>query len=118
MPMIGAQRRNGPLALSTSPAMTSRVARVLRGAAIPGTPSGTFFNWSKTTGMTVTGVSMMTVPVTVGVRIRRNSASRAENANWNRARIRTRMASNAGPPSASAAMLTAMAAPEVPVTRT
>ena len=62
MPMIGAHRRRAPLAFSTTTAMTSRVARALSAAAGAGAPSGTFFNCSKITGMTVTGVSMMTVP--------------------------------------------------------
>ena len=67
------------------------------------------------TGITVTGVSIMTVPVTVGVRMRRNSDSRAEKANWNNARPITRVASNAGPPAASAAVLTAIAGAAAPM---
>lgn len=34
-------------------------------------------------GITVTGISMITVPATVGVRIRRNSERRLARANWN-----------------------------------
>ena len=80
-------------------------------------PLGTFFNWSNMTGMIVTGVSIRTVPVTVGVRMRRNSERRAEKTNWTRARTTTRVASNAGPPAERAAMLTAMATPDVPIAR-
>ena len=69
-------------------------------------------------GITVTGISMMTVPATVGVRTRRNSERRAESANWKSEEMTTKVASIAGPPSASAAMHTAMKAPEVPIRRT
>ena len=61
----------------------------------------------KTMGITVTAISMMTVPATVGVRIRRNSEE-----------ARTSVASIPGPPLASAAMQTAMKAPEVPMMST
>ena len=98
-------------------ATTTRVASALRGPATAGVSGGTFSSCSKMTGITVTGVSMMTVPVTVGVRIRRKSASRAENASWKRARATTRVASRAVPPASRAAMHTAMAAPDVPVAR-
>ena len=73
---------------------------------------------SKTIGMTVTGISMMTVPATVGVRIRRSSESRHASRNWKREEMTTRIASMAGPPWASAATQMAMKAPEVPITST
>ena len=105
MPMTGAHRRTRSFAASVMPAMTTRVVRAQSVAASGGVPPGTFFNCSNMTGMTVTGVSIRTVPVTVGVRMRRNSERRVENTNWTRARITTRDASNPGPPAASAAML-------------
>ena len=117
MPITGAHRRSPARAFSTIPAMTIRVVSALSGAASGGVPSGTFSSCSRRTGMTVTGVSIMTVPVTVGVRIRLNSESRTEKANWKIARLTTRMASMAGPPAASAAMLTAIATPGVPMAR-
>ena len=113
--MTGAHRRSVALPFSTMQVTTSRVVNAQRGAASGGVPSGTFINCSKMCGITVTGVSMMTVPVTVGVRMRRNRERRAENANWHSARMKTRVASNDGPPALSAAMLTAMAAPAVPI---
>ena len=67
-------------------------------------------------GITVTAMSMMTVPATVGVMILRTHASRAAKPNWNSAEMSTSVASMAGPPSASAVTLTAMNAPEVPMT--
>ena len=101
--MTGAHRRTRPFAVNVMPAMTARVVTALSGAANGGVPLGTFFNWSNMTGMTVTGVSMRTVPVTVGVRMRRNSERRAEKTNWTRASVTTSVASNAGPPAERAA---------------
>ena len=98
--------------------MTSTVAKALNGAAGAGDPSGTLLNISKMIGITVTGISMMTVPATVGVRIRRNRERRAESANWKSDETTTNVASIAGPPSAIAAMQTAMKAPDVPIKRT
>ena len=117
MPMTGAHRRTRSFAASVMTAMTTRVVSAQSGAASGGVPPGTFFICSNMTGMTVTGVSISTVPVTVGVRMRRNSERRVANANWTRARMTTRVASSAGPPAARAAMLTAMEAPDVPIAR-
>ena len=68
-------------------------------------------------GMTVTAISMITVPQTVGVKMRRSRASRAERANCTRAEAATSDASIPGPPSARAVTQTAMNAPEVPISR-
>ena len=104
-----------PCAFSEMPTTTARVVAALRGPPAGAVPSGTLFSSAKITGITVTGVSMMIVPVTVGVRIRRNSASRAAKANCRSAMASTSVARRAGPPASSAAMLTAMAAPDAPV---
>ena len=98
--------------------MTRAVATAHTGAAAGGAPAGTWVSMSKTIGITVTAMSMMTVPATVGVRIRRRSESRAERANWKRDETTTRVASMAGPPSAIAVTQTAMNAPEVPIMST
>ena len=118
MPMTGAQSRGTPVALSAMPPTTSRVASALSGAATAGTPSGTSLSMSKTIGITVTGMSMMTVPATVGVRIRRSIDNRAENTNWKIDEMRISVASIAGPPSAIAVTQIAMNAPDVPMART
>ena len=97
-------------------AMTNMVTKALSGAASTERPSGTSVSMSKTVVMTVTGISMITVPVTVGVRIRRNSESRAERANWKSDEMTTRVASIAGPPSATAVMQTAMKTGEPVIT--
>ena len=117
-PMTGAQRRSGPPALSAMPMITSRVARALSGAAGGGAAAGTCASMSNTIGMTVTAISMITVPATVGVNTRRSNESRAASANWNSDEITTSVASSAGPPWASAVTQTAMKAPEVPISST
>ena len=66
--------------------------------------------------MTVTGMSMITVPETAGVRNFRNTASRAESRIWKSAPMTTRVASIAGPPFSTAVMLTPMNAAELPIT--
>ena len=73
---------------------------------------------SNTIGITVTAISMITVPATVGVSILRSRDSRAASANWNSEEMTTRVASSAGPPYARAATHTAMNAPEVPISST
>ncbi len=82
-----------------------------------GSPSGTSASMPNTMGMTVAAISMMTVPETTGVKIRRRTERRAARANWNSADMTTRLAITAGPPSTSAATQTAKNAPEAPMTR-
>ena len=96
---------------------TARVALALTAAADDDTPSGTSASMSNTIGRTVTGISMMTVPATIGVKTRRNSDRRAARANWNSAETATSSASSPGPPASIAATDTAMKAPEVPISR-
>ena len=116
--MTGAQRRSAPAASSVIPQMTTAVASALSGAAIAGLPSGTSSSMPNTNGITVTGISMITVPETVGVTMRRNSARRADSRSWKSAETTTRVASIAGPPSATAVMHTPMKAAELPITST
>ena len=67
--------------------------------------------------MIVTAISMITVPATTGVMIRRRSASFQERPNWKREDAMTSVASSPGPPCTSAATDTAMKAPDVPMRR-
>ena len=76
MPMTGAQRRQTPAARRVTATVTTIVTAALTGAAAGEAPSGTWVSMSKTMGMTVTAISMITVPHTVGVKSRRSSASR------------------------------------------
>ena len=69
-------------------------------------------------GMTVTAISMMTVPATVGVMTRLRSESRDASRNWNSDDATISVASSAGPPYSSAATDTAMKTPDVPMSRT
>ena len=88
------------------------------GAAESLAPSGTSVSVSKTTGATVAVISMITVPVTTGVKMRRNRESRAASRNWNSDETTTRLASVDGPATTRAATQTAMNAPDVPMIST
>ena len=116
--MTGAQRRSDPAALRAMPVMTTTVTKALNGAANAGEPSGTCLSISKMMGITVTGISMITVPATAGVRIRRSSDRWDDRMNWKNDDTSTRVASIAGPPWTSAVTQTAIKAPEVPMRRT
>ena len=116
--MTGAHRRHAPGAFSVSPVITTTVARALSGAAAAGLPSGTLTSRSPTAGSTVIGISMITVPATVGVTMRCTCASRQESSSGTTAVITTSVASNAAPPSATAVMLTEMNAAEAPISST
>ena len=117
-PMTGAQSRQTPVAASAIATMTAMVTPADTGAASAGAPSGALSSMSKIIGMTVTAISMMTVPATDGVKMRRTSDRRAASANWKKDEMTTSVASSAGPPCAMAPMHTAMKAPEVPISRT
>ena len=69
-------------------------------------------------GMTVAAMSMITVPETTGVNMRRSSERRAAIMNWNADDTTTRLAIVAGPPSDRDATHTAMNAPDVPMINT
>ena len=98
--------------------MTTTVTKALSGLANAGEPSGTCLSISKMMGITVTGISMITVPATAGVRIRRSSDRWDDRMNWKNDDTSTRVASIAGPPWTSAVTQTAIKAPEVPMRRT
>ena len=81
-------------------------------------PSGTSAAVSNTIGITVTAISMITVPVTTGVNMRRSRERRAARMNWNNDDTIIRLAIVAGPPCTRAVTQTAMNAPEVPMIST
>ena len=81
MPMSGAHSRQVTGARSANTTRTTSVAPAAVGAAAGDVPSGTSASKPKTIGMTVTAISMITVPETTGVIIRRSSESRAAKAN-------------------------------------
>ncbi len=115
MPMTGDHRRHAGAPRSSRATTTTRVARA---AATSEVPSGTTVSEPNTMGMTVAAISIITVPETTGVNMRRSSDSRAASANWNSDDTTTRLAMVAGPPFASATAHTAMKAPDVPITST
>ena len=69
-------------------------------------------------GMTVAAISIITVPDTTGVKIRRSSESRHAIRNWNSDETTMRLAIVEGPPLTRAATHTAMKAPDVPMMST
>ena len=81
IPITGDHNRNAGGARSTRPATTAKVAAEATGAAAREVPSGTSVSEPNTIGMTVAAISMITVPATTGVNIRRSSESRAASAN-------------------------------------
>ena len=76
IPMTGDHSLRAGGARSTSAATTTRVDRAAAGAAACDAPSGTSVNEPNTMGMTVAAISMITVPATTGVNIRRSSERR------------------------------------------
>ena len=81
--------------------MTRPVATAVSGA-LSAVSCGASAKRLNTTGSTVAGISMFTVPTMVGVRSRLNRARRSEIAIGTSDDATTRVASNAGPPSLSA----------------
>ena len=116
-PITAPQRRRAPRARSTITTVTTNVARAVSGAAPRAAPSGARKERSKPIGITVTAMSMITVPATVGVMMRLSSERRDEIRNWKSDEATMRVASSAGPPRSSAATDTAMKTPEVPISR-
>ena len=118
MPAIGDQSRHAGGPRSTRTATVTIVATAAMGAPARDVPSGTSVSVSKTMGMTVAAISMITVPDTAGVKMRRNNESRDASANWNSEEMMIRVAIMEGPPSTMAATHTAMKAPDVPMMST
>ena len=118
IPMMGDHRRHEGGPRITSTAMTSKVESAAIGAAIGDEPSGTSFRLSNMIGITVTAMSMMTVPETTGLNTRRSRDRRDASRNWKSEDMTIRLAIVAGPPSTSAVTQTAKNAPDVPMTRT
>ena len=116
--MTGAHSRHTPGALKVRAVITANVASALSGAPAARLPSGTPASRSPTAGSTVIGISMITVPATAGVTTRCTCASRQESSSGTAAVMITSVASSAGPPSATAVMLTEMNAVEAPMSNT
>ena len=98
--------------------MTASVARATMSASVWGSPSGISLRSPNTMGITVAAMSIITVPATIGVKMRRRSDRRAARANWKSDDATMRAAISVGPPSTSAATQTPMNAPDVPIMRT
>ena len=108
MPATGAHRRAVPVPRSIITKMTEIVTLALSGAACAGASGGSSFSMPRRIGITVTGRSITTVPVTAGVRTRCSSESRVESIAWATPEMMTRVASSPGPPCSRASVQTAM----------
>ena len=97
--------------------MTPSVTPATTGPAAGETSAGTSASLRRMSGERVTGISISTVPATVGVKMRLSSAIRVARRNWTSDDAMTSVASMAGPPCSSAATLTARKALVLPITR-
>ena len=102
MPRAAAQSRQPPLPRIESRAITPRVAAAVTGAAAGAASAGTSVSLRRMSAESVTGISISTVPATVGVNIFRSSESFAASRNWHREETMIRLASNPPPPRSSA----------------
>ena len=98
--------------------MTRSVTPTVTGAADGEAASGTSESLPRMTGARVTGISITTVPATVGVKIRRSVDSLAARANWKREETMIRVARSPGPPCTSAETQTARKALLLPISIT
>ena len=117
IPRNGAHSRSAPPPRRATPAMTASVEANTAGPAYPGAPAGRSASAENTIGITVTAISMITVPATTGVMTRRSQDRREARANWKSEEATTRVARSPGPPSTRAVTETAMKTPEVPMSR-
>ena len=79
--MSGDHSRQAPEARSASAVATSSVTAATHGLAAAGASGGTSSSRSRAMGTTVEAISMITVPETTGVMIRRSSGSQKASAN-------------------------------------
>ena len=114
-PRTGPHRRHIPEPRNAVTTTTSSVRLKVTGAAAGEAASGTSPSLRSKIGDRVTGISIRTVPATVGVKMRRSADSLAARANWNRDDTMIRVASSPGPPCSSADTLMARKALLVPI---
>ena len=116
--MTGPQSRHKPAPQSATTTITSSVTPAVTGAAAGGAPAGTAARLPRTREDTDTGISISTVPATIGVKIRRSTDSLAARTNWNRDEMTIRVASSPGPPCSSAVTQMARKALLLPISST
>ena len=108
MLMNGATRRQRPLARSVAITETSRVMPAITGPAATGASAGRSWTASKAMGNTLTAISIVTVPETVGVTIRRSVGSHQASATWITLHTTSRLANVSGPAREIVATMIAM----------
>ena len=108
MLMNGAARRQRPLARNVKITETSTVIPAMSGPAEAEAPAGRSWRVSKAIGKTLTAISIVTVPETVGVMIRRSVGSHQASATRTRLQTIIRLANVAGPAAEIVATMIAM----------
>ena len=93
----GATRRQRPVARSVATTETSNVTPAIAGPAAGGAPVGTSWTLSNAMGNTLTAISIVTLPETTGVKIRRSVGSHQASAIWTKLQTTIRVANIAGP---------------------
>ena len=107
MPIIGAHRRQTGEPRRVSAPTTMRVTSAVNGAAT-GSDSAASSSRPKTADARVMERIIITVPLIVGVTIRRRKNSHLEIISWKAADARISVVSVAGPPSTSAVIQTGL----------
>ena len=115
--MAGAQSRQIPVSRSDTSTDAARVTSAVTGAAAGAAAAGTSVSCANTMGAMLTGISMSTVPATVGVNTRRKAAILEPRMNCTKEATMISVASKAGPPCSMALTLTARKADVLPMTR-
>ncbi len=80
----------------------------ITGPETVGAPAGRSWTRSKVIGSTLTAISMVTVPVTTGVKIRRSVGSHQASATWITQHTTSRLTNVAGPTAEIVATMIAM----------
>ena len=87
---------------------TSKVNPAISGPTVAGVPAGRSWSVSNAIGKTLTAISIVTVPETVGVMIRRSVGSHQASATWTRLHTISKLAKVAGPAAGIVATMIAM----------
>ena len=104
----GAIGRQRPLARNVRTTETTRVTPAISGPAVVGALSGRSWSVSNAIGNTLTAISIVTVPETVGVMIRLSVGNHRAWAIWTRLQTISRLANVAGPSAEIVATMIAM----------
>ena len=106
--MNGPAMRQAPLARSVTITETSSVTPAMAGPEAAGAPAGKSCTLSKAMGSTLTAISIVTVPVTTGVKILRRVGIHQASATWTTQHVTSSVANVDGPADETVATMIAM----------